>query len=150
MLEAGEDPLYIARRLIRFASEDIGNAKVGALILANTVYDVCQKIGMPECRLSLIQLVLYMADSPRDNYAYKVEDFMLDLVSKFGNLPVPLHFRNPTTHLLKNIGYGSGYKYDHNEVEKRSEQQCWPDKLEKRFKGSPPNIDAVTPKAFRE
>ena len=134
MLEAGEDPLYIARRLIRFASEDIGNAKPAALFMANAVYEACQKIGMPECAIFLIQLALYLAGAPKDNSAYKVESFVKELIKKYGNLPVPKHFRNAPTKLLKDLGYFKDYKYDHLYKNKYSGQQTWPDKLHKLFK----------------
>ncbi len=134
MLEAGEDPLYIARRLIRFASEDIGNAKPAALFMANAVYDACQKIGMPECAIFLVQLALYLADAPKDNSAYKVESFAKELIKKYGNLPVPKHFRNAPTKLLKDLGYYRNYKYDHLYKDKYSGQQTWPDKLHELFK----------------
>jgi len=101
MLEAGEDPLYIARRLLRFASEDIGNAKPTAILLANVTYDACHKIGMPECRVFLIQLALYLAACPKNNTAYMVENLALADVKKYGNLPVPLHLRNAPTKFEK-------------------------------------------------
>ena len=134
MLEAGEDPLYIARRLIRFASEDIGNSKPAALFMANIVYETCQKIGMPECAIFLIQLAMYLADAPKDNSAYKVESFVKELIKKYGNLSVPKHFRNAPTKLLKDLGYYKDYKYDHLYKNKYSGQQTWPDKLHELFK----------------
>ena len=132
MLSAGEDPLYIARRLLRFASEDVGNADPNALTLANNVYESCQKIGMPECEVFLIQLAIYLAKAPKDNTAYAVENLVKQDIEKYGNLPVPLHIRNAPTKLMKNIGYGKGYEYDHNLESKKSEQQCMPDKLKNR------------------
>jgi putative ATPase len=132
MLSAGEDPLYVARRLLRFASEDVGNADPNALTLANNVYESCQKIGMPECEVFLIQLAIYLAKAPKDNTAYAVENLVKQDIEKYGNLPVPLHIRNAPTKLMKNIGYGKGYEYDHNLESKKSEQQCMPDKLKNR------------------
>ena len=132
MLEAGEDPLYIARRLLRFASEDIGNAKPAALLMANATYEACHKIGMPECRVFLIQLALYLASCPKDNTAYRVENQALADVKKYGNLPVPMHLRNAPTNLMKKLGFGKGYQYDHDLPSKRSGQQCMPDKLKSK------------------
>jgi len=132
MLAAGEDPLYIARRLLRFASEDIGNAKPTALVLANNVYDSCKKIGMPECEVFLIQLAIYLSNAPKDNTAYMVEKMVKGDIEKHGNLPVPLHIRNAPTELMKDLDYGKGYEYDHDLESKKSDQQCMPDKLKKR------------------
>jgi len=132
MLEAGEDPLYIARRMIRFASEDIGNADPQALVLANTVYDACNKIGRPECDIFLIQLGIYLANAPKDNSAYVAERLAKKDVADYGNLPVPLHIRNAPTDLMKSLDYGKGYEYDHDLKSKRSKQQCMPDKLKSR------------------
>ena len=132
MLSGGEDPLYVARRLLRFASEDIGNADPNALILANNVYESCQKIGMPECEVFLIQLAIYLAKAPKDNTAYKVENLVKEDIEKYGNLPVPMHLRNAPTKLMKDLGYGKGYEYDHDLKSKKSEQQCMPDKLKSR------------------
>ncbi len=132
MLSAGEDPLYVARRLLRFASEDIGNADPQAVILANAVYESCQKLGMPECEIFLIQLAIYLSKAPKDNSAYMAELSVKEDIEKYGNLPVPLNIRNPETKLMKDIGYGKGYEYDHDLPNKKSEQQCLPDKLVKR------------------
>lgn len=132
MLAGGEDPLYIARRMLRFASEDIGNADPQALILANSVYDSCQKIGMPECEIFLMQLAIYLSKAPKDNTAYVVEEQVKQDIEEFGNLPVPLNIRNAETKLMKEMGYGKGYEYDHELPNKKSDQQCMPDKLIKR------------------
>ncbi len=132
MLSGGEDPLFVARRLFRFASEDIGNADPNALILANSVYDACQKIGMPECEVFLIQLGIYLSNAPKDNTAYMVEGMVKEDIEKFGNLPVPLHIRNAPTKLMKELDYGKGYEYDHDLKNKKSDQQCMPDKLKNR------------------
>lgn len=132
MIEGGEDPLYIARRLLRFASEDIGNADPNAVILANTVFEACQKIGIPECDVHLIQLAIYLAKAPKDNSAYRVVQQTREDVHTHGNLPVPLHLRNAPTKLMQSLGYGSGYQYDHDLANKKSDQQCMPDKLKNR------------------
>lgn len=129
MLEAGDDPLYVARRMIRFASEDVGNADPQALILANTVYDACHKIGRPECDIFLIQLAIYMAKAPKDNSAYRAENAIKQDIQDYGNLPVPLHLRNAESVLMKRVGYGKGYIYDHDVKGKKSGQQCLPDVL---------------------
>ncbi len=129
MLQGGEDPLYIARRLLRFASEDIGNADMNAVILANTVYETCAKLGMPECDVHLMQLAIYLAKSPKDNSAYMASQLAKKDIEDFGNLPVPLHIRNAPTQLMKDLGYSKGYEYDHDLPGKKSQQQCMPDKL---------------------
>ncbi len=129
MLEAGDDPLYVARRMIRFASEDIGNSDPQALILANTVYEACHKIGRPECDIFLVQLAIYMARAPKDNSAYVTEGRIKKDIEQYGNLPVPIHLRNAETGLMKKVGYGKGYVYDHDVEGKRSGQQCLPDEL---------------------
>ncbi len=132
MLQAGEDPLYVARRLLRFASEDVGNSNPNALILANNVYEACQKIGMPECEVFLIQLAIYLSKAPKNNSAYMVENMVKEDIEKYGNLPVPMNIRNAETKLMKNLGYGKGYEYDHDLPNKKSDQQCMPDKLKNR------------------
>ncbi len=132
MLAGGEDPLYIARRMLRFASEDIGNADPQAVILANAVYEACQKIGMPECEVFLMQLAIYLSNAPKDNTAYRVEGEVKTDIEKYGNLPVPMNIRNAPTKLMKDIGYGKGYEYDHDLPSKKSDQQCMPDKLKYR------------------
>ncbi len=111
MIAAGEDPLYIARRLVRFASEDVGLANNSALMLATSVWDSCKNLGLPECKVHLAQLVIYLAKSPKSVAAYfaygRAEKDALEL----GNLPVPLHLRNAPTKLMKDLNYGQGYKY---------------------------------------
>lgn len=129
MLEAGEDPLYIARRMLRFASEDVGNADPNAVILANNIYEACQKLGMPECETHLMQLAIYLSKAPKDNTAYKVELEVKKDIQEYGNLPVPLNIRNAETKLMKALGYGKGYQYDHDLPNKKSGQQCLPDKI---------------------
>jgi len=111
MLEGGEDPVYIARRLVRFASEDVGLANNTALILANAVFDACHKLGVPECNVHLAQCVIYLANSKKDVSAYLAYEKAKNDVEKFGNLPVPLHIRNAPTKLMQELGYGKNYKY---------------------------------------
>lgn len=111
LLEAGEDPLYVARRMIRFASEDIGIANNSALLLANAVYDACHKIGLPECKVNLAHAAAYLAKSPKSIAVYFGYNRAAELVAEKGALPVPLHIRNAPTKLMKNLGYGKDYKY---------------------------------------
>ena len=128
MLEAGEDPLYIARRIIRFACEDIGLANSRALEQAVAVYQACYFIGMPECNLVLAQAVVYMAKCKKSNSLYKAYSQASRDVQEYGNLPVPLHICNAPTKLMKNLGYGKSYKYspDYNYKE---QQEYLPDEL---------------------
>lgn len=132
MLQAGEDPLYIARRLLRFASEDIGNADRGALVLANQVFEACEKLGMPECGVHLVQLAEYLAKAPKNNSAYVAYKRAQKDVQEFGNLPVPMNIRNAPTKLMKDLGYGKGYEYDHDLENKKSTQQLLPEQLKNR------------------
>jgi putative ATPase len=131
MLEAGEDPLYIARRLIRFASEDIGLANSQALEQAVAAYEACHFIGVPECNVVLAQAVVYMAKCKKSNDLYVAYEKAAADVKKYGNLPVPLHIRNAPTGLMKDLGYGKGYKYspDYNYKEK---QEYFPPELKGR------------------
>lgn len=130
MLEGGEDPIYIARRLVRFASEDVGLANNTALILANAVFEACQKLGVPECNVHLAQCVIYLAKSPKSITAYEAYNQAKSDVYKYGNLPVPLHIRNAPTKLMKDLNYGKGYKY--TPKEDSSEQEYLPEKLKGR------------------
>ncbi|HHX58766.1 MAG TPA: replication-associated recombination protein A [Candidatus Moranbacteria bacterium] len=130
MLAGGEDPLYIARRLVRFASEDIGLANNTALLLANNVFDACHKLGMPECGVHLAHCVIYLAKSPKSVAAYDAYNQAMADVEKFGNLPVPLHIRNAPTKLMKNLGYGKNYKY--TPKEDSSGQEYFPKELRGR------------------
>jgi len=114
MIEAGEDPLFIARRMIILASEDIGNANPNALLLANSCFQAVHQIGMPEARIILSQTVIYLASSPKSNASYMAIDEALDWVRKTGDLPVPLHLRNSPTPLMKKLDYGKDYKYAHS------------------------------------
>jgi len=130
MLEGGEDPLYIARRLVRFASEDIGLANNTALILANAVFDACHKLGYPECNVHLAQCVIYLAKSKKDITAYASYQKARKDATDFTNLPVPLHLRNAPTKLMKELDYGKGYKY--SPIEDSSKQVYFPEKLKDR------------------
>ena len=130
MLEGGEDPLYIARRLVRFASEDIGLGNNTALLLANSVYDACHKLGLPECNVHLAHCVIYLTKSKKDITAYEAYGKAQSDVEKFGNLPVPLHIRNAPTKLMKDLGYGKNYKY--TPKEDSSDQTYLPDELRDR------------------
>ena len=114
MIEAGEDPLFIARRMLILASEDIGNANPNALLLANTCFDAVSKIGFPESRIILSQTAIYLASSPKSNASYMAINMAQDLVRKTGNLSVPMHLRNAPTKLMKDLGYKDGYKYAHD------------------------------------
>ena len=113
MIAGGEDLKFIARRMLILASEDIGNANPNALLLANACFDAVNKIGYPESRIILSQTAIYLATSPKSNASYSAIDEALELVSKTGDLPVPLHIRNAPTKLMKDIGYGKEYKYAH-------------------------------------
>jgi putative ATPase len=130
MLEAGEDPLYIARRMVRFASEDIGLANNSALLLANSVFEACHKLGMPECGVHLSHLAIYLAKSNKDITAYTAYNKAVAEVRSSGNLPVPLHLRNAPTKLMKDLNYGKDYKY--TPLEDSSNQQYLPDKLKNK------------------
>ncbi len=130
MLEGGEDPIYIARRLVRFASEDIGLANNTALLLANATFDACQKLGVPECNVHLSHCVIYLAKSPKSIAAYEAYNKAREDVKKHGNLSVPLHIRNAPTELMRSLNYGKGYKY--TPKEDSSDQKYLPDKLRNR------------------
>jgi putative ATPase len=132
MLESGEDPLYIVRRLIRFASEDVGNADPQALVLAVAAMQTCHFVGMPECDLALAQAVTYLACAPKSNALYTGYGQVKADVRQYGALPVPLHIRNAPTRLMKELGYGSGYKYAHNFEDHIVAQEHLPDKLKGR------------------
>ncbi|MBN2615208.1 MAG: replication-associated recombination protein A [Bacteroidales bacterium] len=114
MIEAGEDPKFIARRMLILASEDIGNANPNALLMANTCFDAVQKIGWPESRIILSQTAIYLATSPKSNASYRAINQAQELVRKKGDLSVPLHLRNAPTSLMKDIGYGKNYQYPHD------------------------------------
>ena len=129
MIEGGEDPKFIARRLCILASEDIGLANPNAMLLANTCFDVVNKIGWPEGRIPLAETTIYLATCKKDNSAYLAIDSALAKVRETGNLPVPLHLRNAPTSLMKELGYADGYKYPHDYPGHWTEQQYLPDEL---------------------
>lgn len=130
MVAGGEDPKFIARRLVILASEDIGLANPNALLLANATFDAINKIGWPEGRIVLSECAVYLANSPKSNSAYLAIDNALEAVRKSGDLPVPLHLRNAPTKLMKEMGYHEGYKYAHDYTENYVKQQYLPDGLE--------------------
>jgi putative ATPase len=129
MIEGGEDPEFIARRLAILAGEDIGLANPNALLLANATFDIIKKIGMPEGRIPLAECTIYLATSPKSNSAYCAINTALETVRQTGNLPVPLHIRNAPTSLMKNLGYGADYKYAHDYPGHFVKQQFMPDNL---------------------
>lgn len=129
MIEGGEDPKFIARRLVISASEDVGLANPNALLLANAAFDAVNKIGWPEGRIPLAEATVYLATSPKSNSAYLAVDEALACVRKTGNQPVPLHLRNAPTQLMKSLDYHDGYKYAHDFLGHFVEQQYLPDQL---------------------
>ena len=132
MIEAGEDPLYIARRMIRFASEDIGLANNSALMLATTTYEACSKIGLPECSVNLAHCAVYLAKSKKNIAVYQAYKDVKAEIESSGNLKVPLHLRNAPTKLMKDIGYGENYKY--SPLEDDSFQDYLPEEIKgKKF-----------------
>jgi putative ATPase len=132
MLEAGEDPLYIARRLVRFASEDIGLADPRALRIALDAKDAFNFIGLPEGKLAFAQCVIYLAAAPKSNSVYTAYDAVVSDVENTRNDPVPLHIRNAPTGLMKHLGYGKGYQYAHDLEDKVADMDCLPDSLKGR------------------
>jgi putative ATPase len=131
MIATGEDPTFIARRMIIFASEDVGNANPNALMLANQCYDAVHKIGYPECRIILSQTAIYLATSAKSNATYLAINDALALVKKTGNLTVPLHLRNAPTQLMKQLNYGNGYIYPHNEPGRFVDAEYLPEEISK-------------------
>ena len=129
MIEAGEDPEYIIRRMVRFASEDIGNADPEALKLAVSAMEAVRFLGYPECNTALIQTAVYLASAPKSNKIYAAVNKAKEDINRTGNLPVPLHLRNPETQLMRDLGYGEGYKYAHNYKEAKVEQEHFPNEL---------------------
>lgn len=127
MIEGGEDPIFIARRLVISASEDVGLANPNALLLANACFDTVSKIGMPEGRIPLAEATVYLATSPKSNSAYQAINSALQYVRESGNLPVPLHLRNAPTKLMEQLGYAKDYKYAHAYEGNFVEQQFLPD-----------------------
>lgn len=130
MIEGGEDPAFIARRLLISASEDIGLANPNAMLLANAAFEAVMKIGWPEGRIPLAEVTVYLATSPKSNSAYEGINSALELVRETGNLPVPLHLRNAPTKLMKQLGYGKDYKYAHAYPGNFVRQQFMPDELQ--------------------
>jgi len=139
MLEAGEDPLYVARRLVRFASEDIGLADNHALRIALDATQAFQFIGLPEGKLALAQCVIYLAAAPKSNSVYMAYGEVAGDVGQTRNDPVPLHIRNAPTGLMKGLGYGKGYQYAHELEDKIADMDCLPDSLKGRQYYHPQN-----------
>ena len=148
MLEAGEDPLYIARRVVRMAVEDIGLAEPNALALCMAARDAVDFIGMPEGNLALAQAVVYLCAAPKSNALYSAYGAVLQDVENTAAEPVPLHLRNAPTSLMKDLGYGKGYQYTHDSEEKVADMQCLPDSLRDRVYYQPTNEG--TEKRIRE
>lgn len=130
MVEGGEDPAFIARRMMILASEDVGLANPNAVLLANATFDAVMKIGWPESRIILSECAIYLANSPKSNTAYMAINNAIQTVSQTGDLPVPLHLRNAPTKLMANLGYHEGYKYAHDYQGNYVKQQYLPDSLE--------------------
>lgn len=130
MLAGGEDPRYIARRMMNFASEDIYD--IHAITLTNSVYEICEKMGMPECELPLLNAAYYLADAPKDNRIYIAQKAMHEDIKEFGNLSVPFHLRNAPTWLMKEAWYGKWYEYAHDLEDKKSPQEHFPEELKGR------------------
>lgn len=129
MIEGGEDPLFIARRILIAASEDIGNANPTALVIANNCFQAVNVIGYPECSIVLSQTVVYLACSPKSNASYMAIKTAQQLVRETGNLPVPLHLRNAPTKLMNELGYGKNYQYSHDFEQNFKEQEYLPDEI---------------------
>jgi putative ATPase len=129
MLAAGEDPIYIARRMVRFASEDIGNADPQALTITMSAMEAFKFLGHPEGELALAQAAVYLATAPKSNRIYAAYGKVQQVVKKSGSLPVPFHIRNAPTRLMKDIGYGKDYKYAHNYQDAFVAQEYLPEKL---------------------
>ena len=143
MIEGGEDPAFIARRLVISASEDVGLANPNALLLANAAFDAVQKIGWPEGRIPLAEATVYLATSPKSNSAYNAINMALQNVRQTGNLPVPLHLRNAPTQLMAELGYSDGYKYPHDYPGHYVSQQYMPDDLNGVTFFTPADTDKV-------
>ena len=141
MIAGGEDVKFIARRMLIFSSEDIGNANPNAFLLANSCFDAVNKIGYPESRIILSQCAIYLASSPKSNAAIEAIDNSLALVNKTGNLPVPLHLRNAPTKLMKDLAYGKNYQYSHKGDNNFIEQEYLPDQLKGTTLFTPQNND---------
>ena len=132
MLEGGENPLYIARRLIRFASEDVGMADSRAIEIAVAAYQACHFIGMPECTVNLTHAVVYLSMAPKSNALYMAYESAKKDAAKMLAEPVPLHLRNAPTKLMQELNYGKGYQYAHDTSDKLTNMQCLPETLKDR------------------
>ena len=132
MLAGGEDPRYIARRLLRFASEDIGLADPQALVQAIAAWEAYERLGSPEGELAIVQCVIYLGTAPKSNAAYKAEKAAAQAARENGSLDPPKHILNAPTSLMKDLGYGDGYEYDHNTEDGFSGQNYFPDGMERR------------------
>ncbi|MDH7603541.1 MAG: replication-associated recombination protein A [Melioribacter sp.] len=132
MLEGGEDPLFIARRMVILASEDIGNAMPNALVLAEATFSACEKIGMPEARIILSQCATYLASAPKSNASYLAIDNAIHDVNTLPQYPVPFHLRNAPTNFMKEAGYGTGYKYPHNFENHFVEENYLPEEIKNK------------------
>jgi putative ATPase len=129
MIAAGEDPLYIARRMVRFASEDIGNADPQALVVAMAAQQAFHFIGLPEGELALAQAAVYLATAPKSNALYVGYGKVKSTITEKGYLPVPLHIRNAPTKLMKDLDYGKGYKYAHDYADSYASQEYLPEEI---------------------
>jgi putative ATPase len=133
LIEGGEDPKFIARRLLISACEDIGLANPTALVMANTCFEAVAKIGYPECRIVLSQTTVYLATSPKSNSTYIAINKALDYVKRTGPVPIPLHLRNAPTKMMKNLGYGEGYQYPHDFPNNFVKQNYLPESVKEEF-----------------
>lgn len=138
MVEAGENPMYIARRLVRFASEDVGNADPQALVVATAARDAAHFLGFPEANTALAQAAIYLATAPKSNAVYMAYNAAAEAATRDAANPVPLHLRNAPTRLMKELEYGKGYKYAHDEASGVSDMDCLPENLQGRTFYSPP------------
>jgi putative ATPase len=129
MIEGGEDPIFICRRMLIIAAEDIGLANPNALLMANSCFQAVHQIGMPEGRIVMSQTAIYMACSPKSNASYQAINKAMQLVKSTGDLSIPLHLRNAPTKLMKDIGYGTGYQYAHDYANNYSDMECLPDDI---------------------
>ena len=132
MLEAGEDPLYVARRLVRFADEDVGMADSRAIEIAVAAYQACHFIGMPECTVNLTHAVVYLSMAPKSNALYMAYESAKKDAARMLAEPVPLHLRNAPTKLMQELNYGKGYQYAHDTSDKLTNMQCLPETLKDR------------------
>ena len=132
MLEGGEDPKFIARRMVIFASEDVGNAEPMAVVVATSIFHAVEVIGLPEAQINLAQGTTYLASCPKSNASYAGLIEARKDAKAFGNLPVPLHLRNAVTSLMKDLGYGKGYRYVHHDQRAQTEQTHLPKELDKK------------------